>query len=271
MGGSAQAVRRPCGAPAARTERLNGLPTNTGEVSGLATSFQRPGVSWFIRDSGHPASVYALWFEGRTPKVREIKVSGARNKDWEDISYSVGPDGKGRLWIVESTQSGDDPFIYEIKEPDPWGAKWVPVAQRYRYTYPGGDRINTEASFAWDGDLVLVTKTNPPEVYRFDKLIPGMVNKPFPIGSLWGAKRVSVVRISPDRRSLVASDHEKMTIYRTDHEAKHISEFTNRKPSWSVVVAPDDNVEAGDFFPMGSCDLVLLSESRNTYRSMARR
>ena len=31
-----------------------------------------------------------------------------------------------------------------------------------------------------------------------------------------------------------------------------------------------DNVEAGDFFPLGSCDVVMLAESRHVYRVLAR-
>ena len=30
-----------------------------------------------------------------------------------------------------------------------------------------------------------------------------------------------------------------------------------------------DNVEAGDYFPTGSCDVVMLSESRQVYKVFA--
>ena len=31
-----------------------------------------------------------------------------------------------------------------------------------------------------------------------------------------------------------------------------------------------DNVEAGDFFPLESCDVIMLAESRHVYRVLAR-
>ncbi len=269
------AARRACGEPAARTEKVGGLPDDTGEVSGLAASAKHPGVGWFIRDSGQPASLYALRLDRQGAHVREVRVRGARNTDWEDVSYSIGPDGRGRLWIVESTQSGKDPFVYEVIEPNPAKARAAAVLHRYRYSYPDDGMENTEASFIWDGDLVLVTKTNPPRVYRFASLRPGVVNQPVLVGVLQGSKRVSVVRPAPDRRTLVASDHERLTVYRAasggSREAEHISAFTGKAPARSEVVAPGDNVEAGDFFPAGSCDMVLLSERRHTYRSFAAR
>ena len=62
----------------------------------MASSVRRPGVAWMIRDSGNPASLYALRLRDGKPWVREIKVKDARNQDWEDITYTVGPDGKAR-------------------------------------------------------------------------------------------------------------------------------------------------------------------------------
>jgi hypothetical protein len=117
-----------------------------GEASGLVASWQKHGVGWMIRDSGKPASLYSLRFMNGRPIVREVKVLGADNTDWEDITYSVGKDGRGRLWIIESMQKGRDPFIYEIVEPDPYKATWVRLHMRHRFKYPGDGFQNTEAS-----------------------------------------------------------------------------------------------------------------------------
>ena len=32
------------------------------------------------------------------------------------------------------------------------------------------------------------------------------------------------------------------------------------------MVATGDNIEAGDYFPTGSCNVLMLSESRNVYQ-----
>ena len=127
----------------------------------MVASQQHPGVGWMIRDSGRPASVYTFRVVKGRPVVREVKVLGAENTDWEDISYSIGPDGRGRLWIVESMQSHRDPFIYEVVEPDPDKASAVRLHLRHRFKYPGSGYRNTEASFWFGHHLVLATKSNP--------------------------------------------------------------------------------------------------------------
>src|SRR5919106_6396851 len=114
-----------CGPPSTRTQRLAPLARGMGEASGMVAPWQRRGVGWMIRDSGKPASIYSLRIRNGRPVVREVKVLGAENTDWEDITYSIGKDGRGRLWIIESMQTGRDPYIYEIVEPDPDKAKTV--------------------------------------------------------------------------------------------------------------------------------------------------
>ena len=252
--------------PLRQAKWIGNLPRGTGEVSGMASSVRRPGVAWMIRDSGNPASLYALRLRGGKPWVREIKVKGARNKDWEDITYTVGPDGKARLLIVESTQSGRAPYIYEVFEPDPDGPGQVRLNRRYRYRYPGNMQ-NTEASFMYDGDLVLVTKTVPAKLYRFARLRLGMVNRGRLVGQLHGSDRFSIARPSRDRFLLVASDHETVTTYRGDGGKVHA--FTAKQPAHRKTVANGDNIEAGDFYPHASCHVLLISERRNIYRVTA--
>jgi hypothetical protein len=229
----------------------------------MASSIRRPGVAWMIRDSGNPASLYALRVRNGKPWVREIKIKGARNHDWEDLTYTIGADGKARLLIVESTQSGRAPYIYEVFEPDPDGPGHVRMHRRYRYRYPGKTQ-NTEASFMYDGRLVLVTKTIPAKLYRFPKLRTGTVNRGKLVGRLQGSDRFSIARPSSDRSLLVASDHETVTTYRGDGGQVHA--FTAKQPANRKTVANGDNIEAGDFYPHASCNVLLISESRNIYR-----
>ncbi|MDQ1501337.1 MAG: hypothetical protein QOI86_4677 [Actinomycetota bacterium] len=254
-----------CGLPVRVDARLP-LPAGTGEASGAVASQRFPGLGWFIRDSGNPASLYAFRFDAAgTPRVREVAVTGAANRDWEDLTYSIGPDGRGRLFIIESGQSGGDTFIYEVPEPDP-GQDHTAPAVRYRYAYP--DRpANTESAFMAPGDhLALVTKTTPGRIYRFDTLSAGSVNRPRYMGVLADADRVSVVRLSPDRRTMVAASHTKAWIYEGLSPGTPIRSVVGRKPTRIMGIDVGDNVEAGDWFPAGSCQLLLLAESRNTYQ-----
>lgn len=237
-----------------------------GEVSGLAASKRYPGWGWMIRDSGHPPWLYTLRFVNGLAITRIVTVPGASNRDWEDVNYSVGPDGRGRIWAVESGQSGKSRFIYEILEPDPATAVKAKLLNRYQYAFPDKGYANVEASFMFDGDLVLATKTNPSRLYRFEKALSATsVNKPVFQGALPVNEKPSVARLSPDKRFLMASTHRRMHVYKNTGDLQSLQDLIANKPVVEEMVAPGDNVESGDFFPWGSCDLLLLAESHNTY------
>jgi hypothetical protein len=258
-----------CGPPSTRTQRLGPLVHGLSEASGLVASWLRPGVGWMIRDSGRPASLYSLRIVNGHPVVREVKVLGADNTDWEDITYSVGRDGRGRLWIVESMQKHRDPYIYEVVEPDPDNTSVVRLHMRHRFKYPGEGYQNTEASFWFDQKLVLATKSNPTRLYRFDALTGKGTHWPKYIGVLNGAPRISVLRPSPDHSALVASDHETMSVFLGKGKGSDIRDFVGKWPAYRRTTFWGDNVEAGDYFPTGSCDVVMLSESRKVYKVFA--
>lgn len=246
---------------------VEGLPRNSGEASGLASSVRHPGVVWMVRDSGHPPSLYALRFgPDGVATAREIPVEGASNRDWEDVTYFLGRDGGARLWVVESGQGGGGRVVYEIPEPDPDTATSVRPVARYSYAYP--DRsTNTEAAFTWDGNLVLVTKNFPARVYRFTQpLSTGGVNRPVFVGELSDSRGISVAKVSPDGRWLATTTHDTVFLYRNSAAPGTLEGFVNQEPFHARVAAPGDNVESGDFFPTGECQLLLASEQRNTYR-----
>jgi hypothetical protein len=267
---AASAKRIDCGAPSTRTERLAPLTRGLGEASGMVASWQHHGVGWMIRDSGHPSSIYSFRIVNGHPVVRTIRVLGAENTDWEDISYGLGPDGRGRLWIVESMQTHRDPYIYEVVEPDPDKATSVSLARRIRYQYPGGKSyLNTEAGFWFEEHLILATKTNPTYLYRLDSLDGAGTHWPSYVGALYGAPRISVLRPSPDHSALVASDHETMSVFLGKGPGSHLGDFVGKGPAYTKWAFRGDNVEAGDYFPTGSCDVVMLAESRNTYKVLA--
>ena len=253
-----------CGLPV-RVESESPLPPGTGEASGAVASQRYPGLGWFIRDSGNPASLYAFRFDADgSPRVREVRVTGAVNHDWEDLAYWIGPDGRARLFIIESGQGGGDTSIYEVPEPAP-GQKATMPAIRYRYRYPDG-KANTESAFMVGDHLALVTKTTPGRIYRFDRLSAEGVNVPLSMGPLARADRVSVVRLSPDRRTMVAASHTTAYIYEGLSPVTPIRSVVGKQPTRITSIDVGDNVEAGDWFPTGSCRLLLLAESRNTYQ-----
>ncbi|MBN2727583.1 hypothetical protein JXR74_09515 [Candidatus Mcinerneyibacteriota bacterium] len=68
------------------------------ELSGMALSACFPGVIWGINDSGHLPELFAMDREGNPAKPFSIKLSGRKNRDWEDMAS----DGKGRLFIADT-------------------------------------------------------------------------------------------------------------------------------------------------------------------------
>jgi beta-glucanase (GH16 family) len=249
-----------------RVQAESPLPHGSGEASGAVASQEFSNVGWFIRDSGNPASLYSFRLNGSDEaQVHEVPVTGASNKDWEDLVYTSGPDGRGRLFIIESGQSGGDTYIYEVPEPNPDAARTAP-AKRYRYDFPDLRTTNTESAFTVGRHLALVTKTAPGRIYRFDELSEGKLNRGKYMGQLKDADRVSVVRLSGDRRTLVAASHTQAWIYEGLPPATPLRGVVGKKPNRIKRIDSDVNVEAGDWFPSGSCQLLLLAENRNTYR-----
>ena len=252
----------------ARVQAEAPLPPGNGEASGAVASQRFRGTGWFIRDSGNPASLYSFRRDGDgSARVQEVPVTGATNRDWEDLTYAVGPDGRGRLFIIESGQSGGDQFIYEVPEPEPGQGRTAP-AKRYRYAFPDlrPSQANVESAFMVGRHLALVTKTSPGRIYRFAGLSEGGVNRGRYMGVLADADRVSVVRLSSDRRTVVAASHTTAYVYEGLPPVTPIRGVVGKRPSRITRIDEGVNVEAGDWFPSGSCQLLLLAENRNTYR-----
>ncbi len=137
---------------------------------------------------------------------------------------------------------------------------------RYAYAYPDA-KSNTEAAFTYDNKLVLVSKSFPARVYRFDKpLSTSGVNIPTLIGELSDSRGVSVAKPSPDRHWLATATHDTLFLYK-NRGSGSLEDFLDREPFHAMVFAPEDNVEAGDFAPaFGDCLMLFASETRNTYR-----
>lgn len=260
--------RASCRPPAPTPGTLPEMPSGTGEVSGMATSARYPDVAWLIRDSGRPASLYAFRRTPDGPRIREIPVRGAANRDWEEVVYAPGPepDGPGRIWVVESGQTGRHRWLYEIVEPDPDRAASARVVGRYRYAIPDRRRANVEAAFLFGDHLALVVKASPSRVYRFRRpLSRSGVNRPSYVGSLRDADNVSMVRISPDRRLLVAASHKTFYTYDAGAPVRSPAGFLGRRPTQIQALPAHAAVEAGDWFPAERCRMMLLSENRSRF------
>ena len=62
---------------------------------------------------------------------------------------------------------------------------------------------------------------------------------------------------------------QSMAVYKGRGSGSRIEDFVGKWPAYGRITFRGDNVEAGDFFPLGSCDVVVLVESRHVYRVLA--
>ena len=155
-------------APAcARAVTVATLPRVLRETSGLAASRRHPGILWTHDDSGGEPVVYALDAMGRI--VGAVRVTGARNLDWEDIA--LGPCASGDCLYIgdigDNAAARPEVEIYRVPEPAPGDARTAP-AERLTLTYPDGPR-DAEALYVLpDGAIYIVSKgrRSPVAVYR---------------------------------------------------------------------------------------------------------
>ena len=272
--GPAGRVSPTCRADWAPAEPMAQLRDGLGEMSAFVASPIHPGWGWGIRDSGRPASLYAIQpTSDGGALAQEFPASGVGNSDWEDMAWTPGPvPGTGHLWVLENVGNGwtGPRRIYQFEELDPENLRAPPpptqarLVGAYQWAYPDA-QVNTETMFVFDGDLVVVTKTEPSRVYRFDgPLLPSVVNVPTYAGTLPVGALPSVAALSVDQRTLAVSSHGKLDVYENRGDSRDLTALISNPVVRHVM--PADNREGGSFFPYGSCDLLLVAESKNLWR-----
>ncbi|WP_394825247.1 hypothetical protein [Pendulispora albinea] len=253
----------------AGVETTAGIP-ELSEASGLASSKAHPGWGWVIRDSGRPASLYAIRANANgvfTVKEHPVVGQGASNRDWEDVVYGE-KNGKSVLYILDTGAK----LIYEIGEPEPDGTADAEVIAKYNYTFPDsvsgtcGPTNNAEAIFLFPpvtGKLHIVRKkSNPAQVYVLDAPRPGSTTTLAKVGELKDAGCISVASVSHDGTLLVTAAHESMRVRKGTGT---LASLLSGAIVYESSAAKGDSVEGGDFFPWGSCGITLVAEGKNTF------
>ena len=89
------------------------------EASGIAASSKNPGVIWVHNDSGDKNRIFAIDTSGND--LGEYTISGAENRDWEDIAVGSGPDNSKSYIYIGDIGDNDGQYtikyIYRIEEP----------------------------------------------------------------------------------------------------------------------------------------------------------
>ena len=143
------------------------------EASGLAASHLRSDTLWIINDGGNEPLLYAIGLDGMDRGF--VRVDGAENIDWEDLSSFVSH-GKPYILIADV---GDNPehressTLYIVEEPRIQGARLgeghsVKPEWRIRFRYEDAPRDCESIGVDVENQRIyLITKrTIPPVLYQ---------------------------------------------------------------------------------------------------------
>lgn len=136
------------------------LPGLMDEASGIADCKSMPGNIWVHQDRGNQAQLILLSHSGTIRK--RIFISGAHNRDWEDMARASGPvDGRSYIYIAESGDNSSIETTYSIfrfEEPSA-ATDTVKSFERIVFKYPDGSH-DAEAMFVDNTtkDIFIITK-----------------------------------------------------------------------------------------------------------------
>lgn len=205
-----------------RTEPLKSLPA-LSEASGVAAGRRVSGLLWSINDSGEPL-VFALDPSGTPTGI--VRVTGARVRDWEDISVAPCPAGSC-LYIADvgdNTGTRREIRIYRTKEPRAGDEATAPV-ETFTAAYPDGPHDAEAAFVTGEGRVFLVTKERgAATLYGFPYPLRAegimRLERIATIGSAHGEAirppaRITDADISPDGSIVALRSNARLWLYRT--------------------------------------------------------
>lgn len=150
------------------------------ESSGVVVSHAHKGILWTHNDSGDGPYLYATDLRGSDRGA--VRVTGAKNVDWEDLSHGpCPPPASGACIYIGDTgdnlQEHRSVTIYAVPEPDPPTGpgdtlRATPPARALRFRYPDGPH-DVEALFVspHDSAMYLISKgrSSPVRLYRLPR------------------------------------------------------------------------------------------------------
>jgi hypothetical protein len=197
------------GCPSFREPRTSGRieRSSIDEVSGIAASRRRP-LLWIIEDSGNGPWIHAVRRDGSV--VTTVGVTGATNRDWEDLALAGG-----WLWIGDigdNERVRDEIQVYRIREPGPH--RTVVRATTVRFRYPDGAHDAESLIVDARRDALFIVTKEPPG--RTAGIYRGTIEDPAD-GRLRTLERVGGVAIA----QLTGADRSKRgVVLRSYSEAK---------------------------------------------------
>jgi hypothetical protein len=153
-------------------------PGQIDEASGMVDSRSQPGNLWIEQDSGSPAELALLGYDGKVKG--KLAISDVTNRDWEELTMGPGPkDGTNYLYIGEiGDNNGQYPSCLIYRLPEPANLQ-TPVTQveRINFRYPDGPR-DAEAMFVdpQTKDIYIISKRET-NVHLYRLAYPQNINE----------------------------------------------------------------------------------------------
>lgn len=191
------------------------------ESSGVAPSRRTPGVLWTHGDSGEPAYLFATDTAGTVRGT--FGVTGARNRDWEDIA--LGPCGRSTCVYLADTGDNNERrsavALYRVPEPRlperrPKHVRPTAPAEVLTFRYPDGPHDVEAMWVAPNEDVHLVSKGRTGRIRHYRVRAAGWASRrpataerlealPLPVRSR--LDYVTGAALSPDGRMVVVRSY----------------------------------------------------------------
>lgn len=195
------------------------IPGQIDEASGMADSRSQPGNVWIEQDSGNPAELALLGYDGVVKG--KISVPNFANRDWEELSIGPGPkDGINYIYIGEiGDNSATHPISQIYRFPEPASLQ-TPITQieRINFRYPDGPR-DAEAMFVDPAtkDIYIISKREE-KVHLYSLPYPQDVNQ-ITVAKAYGELPITFVTsaaISPDGAEMLLRTYTQVYYYKRD-------------------------------------------------------
>lgn len=239
------------------------LPAEIRESSGVAVSRRHPGVFWTHNDSGNEPEIFAINSAGKL--LAQVRVTGARNQDWEDIA--LGPCPAGQCLYIgdigDSRGKGDDLVIYRVPEPNP-RSRATAQAERFRVRFPDGPR-DAEALFVLpSGELYIISKERQAALYRYPLPLRARQTvtlervRELDVGS---DDRVTGADATPDGKWVAVRTNSLLALYRTPELLRG-----SGSASFRMDLAPLGEIQ-GEGVAIGADGTVVLTSEGGSKRA----
>ncbi|MDZ7876855.1 MAG: T9SS type A sorting domain-containing protein [Saprospiraceae bacterium] len=209
------------------------LPDVLRETSGLVV--QSPNNFWTLNDSGGEAALYQFDSTGRIKRI--VKLSGATNKDWEELST----DSIGNFYVGDfgnNDETRRNLTVYKVLKTDilanndsatTVNAVKIPFRYADQTAFPPPNAqlyFDAEAFLVWSDSLLIFTKDFDTKPYLGTTHIYGVKNESrlaeqavprldsFTTDASWKYNGAIVgAAISPDRSKVVLMSYQKLWIF----------------------------------------------------------